>query len=361
MAAEITLAALRGSLPDLPPEPPKIELRSALDCAAIMPSSDWLLRPYLERNAISILFGDFGTYKSFIALDWALRVAIGLPAIGSEYYREGAPVVFISAEGRGLAKRLRAWCRHEYSDREWREVLADVPLHILERAINLSDPGNAADLVTAIEALQIAPALIVIDTLSRNSGGEVESSTAEAGAYLATLDQTLRARFACAVLLVHHVGHAEKGRIRGPIVLAANTDAMVRVERVAPGEAAVNVTVERLKDSDLPPPVSLRAVVVDLGEADEDGRPVTSVALADNGEPVAVKREPGGKNQAALLAGLREWRRVHPDAPVISSSEMQTVAGGQGLTDRRRRREAIEGLEKSCHLVPSVGGHCLEL
>lgn len=337
-----------------------LTLRSAIECAATLPKGDWLLRPYLERNATAICYGDFGTYKSFIALDWALRVAIGIPAIGSGYFREPAPVVFISAEGRGLAKRLRAWCLHTYPDRDWQDVLRDVPLRIVEHAVNLSDAANAHQLVAAAEGAGITPALVVIDTLSRNSNGDVESSTGDASAYLANLDQHLRAKFRCAILLVHHVGHVEKGRIRGPIVLAANTDTLIRVERVSPGEAAVNVSVERLKDADLPPPASLRAIVVNLGEIDEDGQPITSLALEDNGVAVPAKHEPSGKNQAALLAGVREWARNHDGSTHITSLDLQAVAAAQGLKDRRRRGEAVEGLTKAGFLVAAVGGFRIE-
>jgi hypothetical protein len=335
-------------------------LRTALDCAGTLPKGDWLLRPYLERNATAILYGDFGTYKSFLALDWALRVGIGLPAIGSDYFRESSPVVFISAEGRGLAKRLRAWCRHEYPERDWPDVLRNVPLHIIEHAINLSEADNARQLVTAVEGLGITPALVVIDTLSRNSNGEVESSTGDASAYLANLDQCLRARFRCAILLVHHVGHVEKGRIRGPIVLAANTDALIRVERTTPGEHAINVSVERLKDSDLPAPVSLRAVVVDLGELDEDGQPVTSLALEDNGAVVPVKREPAGKHPPALLAGLREWQRTNAGKQHITSIEVGDICKAQDIP-RQRKATAVTALMDAGYLVDAVGGYRLEL
>lgn len=340
------------------PEP--LVLRTALECAETLPTSDWLLRPYLERNATGILYGDFGTFKSFLALDWALRVAIGIPAIGANYLREGAPVVFISAEGRGLGKRLRAWCRHTYSTRDWQDVLAKKPLHILEQAVNLSDPENARHLADAVDALKITPALVVIDTLSRNSSGEVEASTAEATAYLATVDQYLRSRFRCSVLMVHHVGHAEKGRIRGPIVLAANTDCLIRVERTVPGEPIINVTVERLKDSDLPAPVSLRAVVVDLGEQDEDGKAITSLALDDNGEAVEVKRPPVGKHQQALVAGLKEWQRSHPDLHYITGIDLTAICKSQGI-DRRRKADVVAALEGAGLLTPAAGGHRVDL
>jgi hypothetical protein len=336
-----------------------LSLRTALECAETLPKSEWLLRPYLERNATTILYGDYGTYKTFLALDWAFRIAIGLPAIGSGYIRASEPVVFISAEGRGMGKRIRAWFQHEYPDQHWRERLPGVPLHIIERPVNLSDTSQAQALVAAVESLGIKPALIVIDTLSRNSNGEIEASTSEASAYLAVLDQHLRTHFCCAILLTHHVGHVEKQRIRGPIALAANTDALIRIDRTDPVTRTINLTVERLKDSDPPAPVSLRAVVVDLGELDEDRQPLNSLAFENNGDPVIVKKQPNGKNQQKLLAGLREWQRAHPGMDLISSIELKDVAKAQGL-NLKRIGEVTEGLERLGHLVPAAGGHRLD-
>ena len=358
------IAASVGRYPPGPPDDPalaasslpRLSMRTALECAETLPKSEWLLRPYLERNATTILYGDYGTYKTFLALDWALRIAIGLPAIGSGYIRTGEAVVFISAEGRGMGKRLRAWLQHEYPDQNWRDRLEGVPLHIIERPVNLSDKGNALALVAAIELLSIRPALIVIDTLSRNSNGEIEASTSEASAYLAGLDQHLRAHFGCAILLTHHVGHVEKLRIRGPIVLAANTDALIRIDRTDPVARTITLTVERLKDSDPPAPVSLRAVVVDLGELDEDLQPLSSLAFEDNGEPVIVRKQPSGKNQQKLMAGLREWQRAHAGMDLISSIDLKDVAKGQ-LLNLKRIGEVTEGLEKLGYLIPAFGGH----
>lgn len=336
-----------------------ITMRTILECARQTVTGQWLHRPYLERNATAVLFGDFGTLKSFVALDWAMRVALGQRTLGHQYQRAPAPVVFISAEGRGLPQRVRAWCRHHAPGKDMETLLSGVPLHTIEHPVNLSDGDACASLVAAVEALGITPAMVVVDTLSRNSGGDVEASTADAAAYLVNVDRSLRARFGCAVLLVHHVGHVAKDRVRGPIVLAANTDALIRVERV-PGELVVNVTVERLKDCAVPPPMSLRGVVVDLGEQDEDGEPVTSLALEANGEVVPLKKPPTGKNQAAILAGLREWQRAHPDAEYITSTDAAEVARAQGVKDRRRRAEVLDSLVNAGHLAPAVGGYRLE-
>ncbi|MBL8224484.1 MAG: AAA family ATPase [Chromatiales bacterium] len=353
--------ATRLGLP--PPEPPRITLRSAATVARDVPTTTWLLRPYLEQNSIAVLYGDFGTYKSFVALDWAFRIALGLPAIGHGWSRPGAPVVFISAEGRGLWKRIRAWVRHEYAGAELDvdELLEQVPAYFIEHPVNLSERPTADVLAQAIDALGVQPALVVVDTLSRNSSGTVESSTADAAAYLANLDQCLRSRYGACVLLVHHVGHAEKGRIRGPIVLAANTDTLLRVERVAAGQPVIRLTHERAKDSETAADAHLRAAVIDLGLADEDRQPVTSLALeATDDVPKAAQAEPRGKHPPALLAGIREWSRSNPGKTHISSIEVEAICKAQGIP-RQRKRKAVDVLIDDGYLIDATGGYGLTL
>jgi AAA domain len=54
-----------------------LDLRSAFDIVNTPTKASWLLRPYLEEYAIAVLTGDYGTFKSFLALDWALHLATG--------------------------------------------------------------------------------------------------------------------------------------------------------------------------------------------------------------------------------------------------------------------------------------------
>jgi hypothetical protein len=343
---------------------PKVTLRSAGQVARDTSQPAWLLRPYLEPNSTAVLYGDFGTCKSFIALDWSFRVALGLPALGYSYLRPPAPVVFISAEGRGLQKRVLAWALHEYAHSAAlaMEIVDRAPLHFIERPVNLSARPDALALVAAIEATGVTPALIVVDTLSKNSDGRVEASTADAAAYLATIDQFVRARFAACVLLVHHVGHAEKGRPRGPINIGADTDTLLHVERLSPGENVFRLTNQRAKDSGLAEAVALRAVQIHTGRVDEDGEAVTSLAIehADGVDLAAARPEPKGIHPPALLAGLREWSRSNPGKTHISTKELGDVCKAQGVP-RSSKAKAIETLTGLGYLSPAACGHTVNL
>lgn len=336
------------------PSSVSIRIRRAADIAADLPRSTWLLRPYIERNAIGILYGDFGTYKSFVVLDWAMRIALGLPALGHSWPAPRAEVLFISAEGRGLAQRLRGWCIRNFPGENYADVLKRAPLYCVEHPVNLSDPSSALSLVASVEAMAINPGLIVLDTMSRNSDGKIENSTTDAAAYLAVIDQGLRARYGCGVLLTHHVGHVEKSRIRGPIVLAANTDALIRIEKSDSEQRVATITVDRLKDAEPPAPQGLRACIVEIGETDEDGQPITTLALEATDAPVAIakrKADLRGKAQRQLLAVLR----AQPDGTIWTIADLRELARGAGLT-KGTARSAAESMTFTPYLTPTVGG-----
>ena len=240
-----------------------IRIRCASEVADKLHRMQYVLRPYIERDAITIPYGDYGVFKSFIVIDWAMRAALGLPALGYSWATQRVDVVLVSAEGRALPQRLRAWCIRNCPGESHRDVLKRASLYCIEHPVNLSDPASAREMVAAVDELGIVPGLFIIDTMTRNSDGRIEESTANAAAYLAIIDQQIRSRYECAVVMTHHVGHTEKGRIRGPIILAANTDCMVRIERPDKMQRVVSVTIERAKDSEEGQTQGLRGCLVE--------------------------------------------------------------------------------------------------
>jgi len=113
----------------------------------------WLLPKILEREVIALLLGRRGSGKSFIALEWAMRVAA-----------QGLPVLMISSEGAGLPNRVAAWLkRHNVN------VEGD-SLCVIEQRLNLCDTEAIDEIHATVDAWGKTPALIVIDTVSKNSG-----------------------------------------------------------------------------------------------------------------------------------------------------------------------------------------------
>lgn len=327
----------------------RIALRSAAEIANNPIPAAWLLRPHLEQMVLAVLYGELGTLKSFVTLDMLLHIAAGRPWTGSTFKPKPQPVVYISAEGKGLAKRLQAWALNH------RVALDKLPFHAIERALDLSNPAAVSELAAAIESRSISPAVIAIDTLARNCGPLDENSSADMGAFVNALDQHLRQRLKCSVILVHHTGHMAKDRARGSYSLMASTDANYRVERPNPEAMTVKLTTGRLKDSESPPPIYLQAHVVQLGTTDDDGQPETSLVLLPTDErPMEPKRQPGGKQQLALLHALeadhKSGNKVWPMA------EARRVARERCGMSKTTAQSCVAGLVSAGFLQLSVGG-----
>jgi hypothetical protein len=329
-----------------PPGKP-IVLRTAVDLASSASAPQWLLEPYLECDSSILLFGDLGTLKSFLALHWALEVAL-----------RGGPAVYLCAEGKGLGRRVKGWARHRWGE-NWQHELDKFPFFGIEQPLNLSSPTRIGDLTVAIEALGIEPALIIVDTVSKNSDGCVEASTEDATSYLNLIDQLLRCLYKAAVILVHHTGHQEKSRARGPYALMANTDANFRVDRPDLDKLAITVTAGRMKDSESPAPFALDAKVVDTGDVDAGGKAVTTLVLEPTGYVAPVASAKGrGRNQDKFAIALKEWIRAHPEAPHISSQDVRDICKAQRI-DRKRAREVLDTFCNSRVLTQAVAGYTL--
>lgn len=279
----------------------------------------WLIRDVLEQGVIAMLLGPRGTFKSFIALHWAMTIAI-----------EGNPVVLISAEGSGLDRRLAAWL-----SRNAPTVKAvNVPLYALEQRVDFNNDEATAAICADIDSLEAAPVLIVIDTFSKNSGGLDENSNTEVKAFIGRLDVHLRRRYGATVLLAHHSGHTEKGRARGASALEADTDAAYVINR-STGSMDVTVSRERFKDSGDLAPLAYRAQVMRLGE-DEDSQPVTSLVMQPiDPDTVATESrgtQPRGLRQRELLKALKDLQ-AKSDRPLFwGPNELRRIARDLGMS-----------------------------
>jgi hypothetical protein len=264
----------------------------------------------LERNAFALIFGDPGCGKSFLAIDWACRVATGAPWRGRAV--KGGPVIYVAGEGQqGFGRRIRAWSEHHGVG------LDGVPLY-LSPAVAMPDPEDLDLLLAAIDtgvaALGKPPVLIVLDTLARNFGGGDENATQDMGRFVMACD-ALRERYGCTILVVHHTGHADKSRARGAIALKAALDTEYRLTN----ESGLLLTATKMKEAELPPPLAMSLVGVELpGLLDEDGVQVTSAAVdvlhADINTIVAKIKASGARRGKQITAGLEIARRLVQDA-----------------------------------------------
>lgn len=260
----------------------------------------WLVKHVLPAEAVGMMFGGSGTFKSFIALDAALHVAHGLPWMGRRTLK--GPVLYIAAEGgAGLWSRVDAWHRARnlrYSDANF---------FVVPAAVNLG-----ADAWRVVDAAQVAshtPVLVVVDTLSQTYPGE-ENSAQEMAAYLRELGTRFRDLWRCSVLLIHHSGHAATERPRGSSAIRSNIDYMLGVFRDEK-EMLATVSCAKQKDGDAFADATFEMRVLSLG-TDEDGDRITSLVArhlsttTEVEEAQAAEKAAGRGGKRSLLLSLAQ-------------------------------------------------------
>lgn len=216
-----------------------------LDALAELPPPEWLL-PMKLPTGFTVLYGEPGTGKTFVALDWALGVASGCwPA-------QQGPVVYFAGEGvSGLSRRVAAW-RESVPDQYKPDAFFVVP-----RCPALLDPDDVERLFSTVYELEPAPKLIVIDTWARalTPGGD-ENSSQDVGAAVRVLDQ-VREETHASILILHHV---RKGadRERGSTALRGAADCMWRISTHLGATGALHrMTCDKIKDGEQPPDYDL--------------------------------------------------------------------------------------------------------
>lgn len=205
-----------------------------------LPDPEPLIDGVLDQGTLALLYGRWGTGKSFIALDWAASVATGRPWQNREC--EKRRVLYVAAEGAfGLKGRVDAW------ECGWRVPLADGELDILPRPVNLTKFGELGALTTLIQENRYG--LVVLDTLARCMVGADENSARDCGLVVDALtiirENTLDGRGV--VLGVHHTG--KDGRtLRGSSAFEAGADTVYLTTRDAEDGGAIVVNREKRKD-----------------------------------------------------------------------------------------------------------------
>lgn len=299
----------------------------------------WLIRNELERGVIAVLAGKRGTFKSFVALHWAMRIATA-----------GEPVLMVSAEGSGMDRRTLAWLKTHSP----RTDASSLPIYAIERRVDFNSFEGIGAVMEEIARLDIKPAMIVIDTLSKNSGGLDENDNSEVKEFIGRIDVGLRTPLDATVLIVAHTGHGDQTRARGASALEADTDAAYIVQKHS--EGMVSVSRERFKDAAELPPLNYQVQVVDLGYCDDYGEPVTSCALvATDAIPEIKKPELRGKAQRQLLAALRARNQA---GKIWTLNDMRAVGRELGL-HKNSARAASEALAFSPFMTQTVGGYTL--
>ncbi len=273
------------------------------------PPRIWLIPNILPKEGVALVFGPSGCGKSFLVIAWSLCIATGTPWLGREVHQ--GPVAYIAGEGAfGIGPRLKAWKHYHGLD-------GNSGVKWFDESLVLHDSGSFGQLLQAFERdFAQPPVMVVIDTLSRCSGGADENSNTDMARVIAAAD-ALQQGFHCTVLIVHHAGKDSERGPRGASALATNTETIVEVART---EQGCRLTCFKQKDAPRFESFSLRFHLVQYGPGEHDS---SAILLPDaaNSQPIlrpsesvmlAVLEKAGRPltftewKQAGMQAGLKE-------------------------------------------------------
>ena len=229
--------------------------------------NDDLIRGVLGRGTLGAIYGAPGASKSFVAIELALCVALGVPWRGHRTRQGG--VLYIAAEGaRGMRNRLLAAARlHEVERR------SAVPLALLPSAVRLDAETQDVDrLLSTVMVNDLETSLVIVDTLSQAMPGKDQNGTVDMTAAAAVAGR-IGVELGATVLLVHHSGKDASRGLRGNNALEATLDTILHVAQ--DGDGVCTILSEKQKELPTGRVWRHRLETVELG-ADEDGEPVTS-------------------------------------------------------------------------------------
>lgn len=286
-------------------------------------SCNYMIKGWLDRGCLSVVYGPSNTGKTFVALDIAIHIAADEPWRGLKV--NGGPVLYIANEGgAGVRNRLAAI-------KQDKPKLATAPFTLLPIGVDLHGNGDALALCDVLPFDD--PALIVVDTLARSMGAGDENAAKDVAMFIRNCD-LIRQWTDAHVMLIHHTGKDEGRGARGSSALRAAVDNEIQV--TAKGE----ILSRKQRDQEAPKALYFKLRSVTLGK-DKDGDPVTS-AVVDAAAPPKPDRKPlKGKTEVAMQA-LRDALNKHGetktgedyplDRKVVHVSRWRALCDKHGLT-----------------------------
>jgi putative DNA primase/helicase len=251
-------------------------------CAQPSPIS-WLVKRWIQSQALVMVHGPSGGGKTFVVLDWCLRMASGTEDWAGHKVRQGN-VVYLAGEGHhGLRGRVAAWKHHTPQQASWRCGS--------QKTAATSTPRPATSRWSSRSGCcQTRPSVIVVDTLHRFLAGD-ENSAQDAKTMLDACN-ALMMEFDCSVILVHHTGVSDEAqhRARGSSAWRGALDIEISI---VPGKEGIPMQIvqRKSKDAEMAETVHVELQQVAIpGWLDEDGQQVTSAVIVQAQAPAPSKK-----------------------------------------------------------------------
>lgn len=303
----------------------------------------WLIEQVWAAQGVGLVGGSPKTGKTWIALDLALSVASGTPALGMFPVLDQGRVLIYPAEDRpgAVRDRVEGLCRARGLD------LALLPLHIVTaESLRLDVEDDRAALESLLARLR--PKMLLLDPLVRLHGGD-ENSATHVSQLLGYL-RKLQRRFALAILVTHHISkrsHAHPGQaLRGSSDLHAWGDSNLYLHRQKNGPTLLSIE-HRFASS--PEALAMRIAPQPGGGAHIELCRVEVEAEAESSSGRKVERQGGAPTPLReRILGILE----RASAPVSQAALRRMLkVNNQRLTDALRTLQGERQIENLGHMA----------
>jgi Mrp family chromosome partitioning ATPase len=326
-ASQIALTKINGDSYEMTFEADGVDEQSSLlltpasDIAATPP--EFLLRPYFPKGSLTLLVGDPGTGKSFVAQSISAHLTTGREILGVKL--KPMKVFFLSNEDTPGISRWR-----------FERAGADLKRIMLETFSGELFTLRQADVLESA-VKKHRPGFVVIDSMMSHLGGEVDSYRPnEVGAVMAPL-AGIAEKYGTGILGLMHMRKADSNRIlyrvQGSIGFAAGARSVLALDYDPTNPDTGRILVHiKSNNSPLGPSQSLTisdAVVYWNGESQ-----LKAGDLFGN--------EPSGDEKSAMREAEQFLREMLLDGE-MPSEEVTQEAKSQGIAERtlKRARKAL--------------------
>jgi archaellum biogenesis ATPase FlaH len=267
-------------------EPTKLKVLRRNDLRDRKPP-EWWVGGLIQEGTIALVAGDPGVGKSFLMIDMAARLTLGMSFFGRPCRK--AKVLYVPAEGvNSFNKRMDAWEQHH------ERTIPDEDLFFIEEGIDLTDEAANERLIATIVDEELLPDIIILDTFSQLAPVDDENSNAAVAAVMRSVKAIQRVRPKSTIILVHHLTKAINGRVRGASALRGNVDTVLAV-RAKDGGFFVSTEIEHDGKQKDGPGEKLEGFVLE------------SIVLPDNQTSAVVERYYSDKDEMWIrVEGLME-------------------------------------------------------
>lgn len=295
----------------------------------------WLIKGFMQREALHMIHGPSGCGKTFLILDQMLHVAANFEYWNDNKVRTG-PVVYLAGEGHhGLRGRIAAW--------KQANGCPSLNMWLSKAGTDLNTLEGYTKTRSALISLPECPAVVVVDTLHRFLDGD-ENSAQDAKGMLDSCNK-IQQEFGCAVVLIHHTGVSDEAqhRARGSSAWRGALD--IEISVIPGGEnEPMEVVCRKMKDGEpfKSQYFKIKSVPLD-GWFDEDGDQVWSAVLEPASETESKKGRPANNHKETFMAAWREsGAETAMDCPYLSRSALQAyLIGKMGLAESTAKKELL--------------------